>query len=121
LINQAVCGEISTTHAVVRYVSSGFRFRQPSYFRPRGADRSAVTIGIVNPNPEAKSFELNVAGAELATEGKSWVIAGDDPALFNEAGQERLKIVEQTFRRDGRIQVPPLSVTVVRLQTANNP
>jgi len=84
-------------------------------------DRKALTIGIVNPNPEAKAFELEVAGAELAAEGKSWVIAGDDPALRNEAGNERLKIAEQTFRRDGRIQVPPLSVTVVRLQAANNP
>jgi len=58
---------------------------------------------------------LNVAGTDLADEGPGWLIAGDDPAAFNEASRERLKIVDQRFRRDGRVTVPPLSITVARL------
>jgi alpha-N-arabinofuranosidase len=78
-------------------------------------DRSAITIGIVNPNTDAKTIQLNVAGVELADAGPSWVIAGDDPAATNRADQQPLKIVERPFRRESRVHLPPLSITVVRL------
>jgi alpha-L-arabinofuranosidase len=78
-------------------------------------DRSAVTVAVVNPNTEAKTVQWNVTGVKLAEKGVCWVIAGDDPAATNRAGQQELKIVEQPFQQASRIEVQPLSITVVRL------
>ncbi len=78
-------------------------------------ERDAVTIGVVNPNREARTLTLEIDGVRLAGEGDGWVIAGDDPRLYNEAGETRLEIVDRTIPVDGSLDVPPLSIVVVRL------
>ena len=78
------------------------------------ADRKAVTLGVVNPNRQPKAVELKLDGIELNAKGTGWVIAGDDPKLHNDANNERIKIVEVPVQWESRMNVAPLSVTVVR-------
>ncbi len=50
------------------------------------ADRRALTIAVVNPTRTALELPIEVAGVDLATTGRSWEIAGDDPEAYNEPG-----------------------------------
>ena len=77
-------------------------------------DRKAVTIGVVNPNTEAKALELKLDGIKLDAKGTGWVIGGDDPKLHNDADNERIKIIEVPVEWEGRMKVGPLSITLVR-------
>ncbi len=77
-------------------------------------DRKALTLGLVNPNRTPKTVELKLAGATPDSAGTSWTIAGDNPALHNAAGDAKVKIVEQPVQWTDRVQVPALSVTVLR-------
>ncbi len=78
------------------------------------ADRKALTIAVVNPNREPKTLELKLDGAALASQGTSWTISGNDPALHNDPGVERLKIVERPIQWTDRPDVPGLGVIVMR-------
>ncbi len=77
-------------------------------------NRKAVTIAVVNPNRESQALELKLDGIALNDRGKGWLIAGDNPALHNDPGQERVKVIEVPVRWDDPLKVPPLSVTLVR-------
>ncbi len=77
-------------------------------------NRKAVTISVVNPNREAKTMVLRLEGVTPGAQGKRWSVAGDDPSLHNEAGNERVKIVESSVSWSDRLEAPPLSITVVR-------
>ena len=77
-------------------------------------DRKAVTIGVVNPNREARAIELKLDGIKPAVRGTGWVIRGDDPKLYNDANNERIKIIEVPVQWDDRMEVAPFSVTLVR-------
>ncbi|MBP7053615.1 MAG: alpha-N-arabinofuranosidase [Phycisphaerae bacterium] len=78
------------------------------------ADRKAVTIGVVNPNTEAKAIELKLEGITLDAKGTGWRIQGDDPKLHNDAENERLQIIEVPVQWDSPMKVAPLSITLVR-------
>lgn len=78
-------------------------------------DRSAITVAIVNPNAEPKTIEMNFAGAQVADQAAGWVIAGDDPAATNRAGQPEVKIVEKPHSETGQVECPPLSIQVIRM------
>ena len=62
-------------------------------------------------------MELKLDGIKLDAKGTGWVIAGDDPAVHNDPGNERLKIIEVPVRWDDRLEVAPLSITLVRFPT----
>jgi len=78
------------------------------------ADRKAVTIGVVNPNREAKAVTLKLEGVALDAKGTGWIIAGDDPALHNDPDHERIQIIEVPVQWDEPMKVAPLSITLVR-------
>ncbi len=78
-------------------------------------DRSAITVAIVNPNADAKTIELDLAGAQVADQGTLWVIAGEDPAATNHADRQEVKIVETPFAGTSQIECPPLSIQVIRM------
>jgi alpha-N-arabinofuranosidase len=78
------------------------------------ADRKALTIAVVNPNREPKTLELKLDGAALASQGTSWTISGNDPALHNDPGVERLKVVERPIQWTDHPDVPALGVIVMR-------
>jgi alpha-N-arabinofuranosidase len=78
------------------------------------ADRQAITIGIVNPNRAPKGVELKLDGIRPQAKGTGWIIAGDDPAVHNDVDHERIKIIEVSVQWENRLNVAPLSVTLVR-------
>jgi alpha-L-arabinofuranosidase len=78
------------------------------------ADRKALTIGVVNPNRQSRAVQLKLDGIRLDPKGTGWVIAGDDPATHNDADNERIRIIEVPVRWDDRLEVAPLSITLVR-------
>jgi alpha-N-arabinofuranosidase len=80
-------------------------------------DRQALTLAVVNPSPETRAIDLELDGFRLEDRGTGWVIAGEDPSMHNEAGNERVKIIEVPVRWDDRMEVAPLSVTLVRFPT----
>jgi alpha-N-arabinofuranosidase len=86
------------------------------------ADRTALTIGVINPHERPIEIRLAVKGATLAGQGSLWVIAGDDPMLYNEPGQPPRVTIEKTPARVGDVlTVPPLSVSLYKLAAEAKP
>ena len=80
------------------------------------ADRTALTVGVVNPHRSAKTITLTLKGPKLAAQGTVWLISGDDPLAYNEPGKPpRVDIVENPVKVDGKLTVPPLSVSLYRV------
>jgi alpha-N-arabinofuranosidase len=90
------------------------------------ADRRTLTVAAINPHAEAQEVELNVAGAALNGEARLFIIAGNDPMLYNEPGTpeapdagERIRIREVAltdFR--GPLSLAPHSITLYRFEAA---
>jgi len=51
------------------------------------ADRTALTIGVVNPTEQAWALPLRIEGADLEGSGQVWVIANSDPMAYNHPGK----------------------------------
>ena len=82
-------------------------------------DRTALTVGIVNPTTEAFTVPLTVEGATLTGQGRRWTLTGDDPMAYNEPGKApNVTIVETAVEglRD-HLDAPPLSVVLYELGT----
>ena len=80
-------------------------------------DGERLTIGFVNPTQEVATIRLQVTGVSLASGGKYWEIASDDPMAFNEPGDEpRVTIQERAI--DGvadKLEVAPTSIVLYSL------
>lgn len=81
------------------------------------ADRSALTIAVVNASEEAQVLDLRIEGARVSGRGRAWVIAGDDPMLYNDPGQPpRVAIEERAIERAHRgLTLDPISVSIFEL------
>jgi alpha-N-arabinofuranosidase len=83
-------------------------------------DRTALTVAVVNPTPEAREITLEVGGAEPTGQGMRFVLTGSDRWAHNAPGRPRGVDVQRTSLTAGadRLEVPPLSVTlqVVRVR-----
>lgn len=80
------------------------------------ADKSALTVAVVNPSGQAASIELALKGAQLTGQGMSWVIAGPDRLAHNDPGKPReVDIRQEPYRGNGELRVPPLGVAVFEL------
>jgi alpha-N-arabinofuranosidase len=81
------------------------------------ADRSALTVAVVNPEDKPHSLELALRGAQLAGEGMSWVITGPDRFAHNDPGKPRVvDIRQEPHRTGGELRVAPLSVSLFELR-----
>jgi alpha-N-arabinofuranosidase len=78
------------------------------------ADRTALTVAVVNPTDEARTLKLDVQGAEPTGPGMRFVLTGADRWAHNEPGRPRGVDVTRTSLTEGadRVVVPPLSVTL---------
>jgi len=82
------------------------------------ADKSALTVAVVNPSDQPASIELALKGAQLAGHGMTWVIAGPDRFAHNDPGKPRVvDIRQEPYRGTGELRVLPLSVTLFELAT----
>ena len=77
-------------------------------------EQNAITIGVVNPTPEALAIPLEVRNAALRDEGSRWTITGANDMAYNEPGKEPGVVIaeEQVDRSSGKLEVPPISVCV---------
>ncbi|HEY3394453.1 MAG TPA: alpha-L-arabinofuranosidase C-terminal domain-containing protein [Lacipirellulaceae bacterium] len=79
-------------------------------------DGRAITIGIVNPQAEPQTVELQIDGVDLAETATVWRIAGDDPESHNTAAEQPIAIAEERdVEFDGEVTVPPYSVNLYRV------
>ncbi len=79
------------------------------------ADRTALTVGIVNPTAQSATLSIALSGATMSSEGKAWTIAGDDPMAYNEPGKPpKVAIVASTPTTPQKLPVTPLSVSLYR-------
>jgi alpha-N-arabinofuranosidase len=80
-------------------------------------DRTALTLAVVNATTEPQTLDLTVLGAELTGEGTAWVIAGDDPMLYNQPGLPPPVYIHERALGDLGDSLPldPISVTVFEL------
>ena len=82
------------------------------------ADRTALTIGLVNPTASAQRLDLALRGARLTGRGARWWISGPDRMSHNDPGRPRqVDIRRESFLEAGPLlEAPPLSVTVWELE-----
>jgi alpha-N-arabinofuranosidase len=77
-------------------------------------DRTALTVGVVNPTDEARELHLVINGAEPTGPGMRFVLTGGDKWAHNAPGQPRGVDVTRESLTTGadRIEIAPLSVTL---------
>jgi len=83
------------------------------------SDRTALIVAVVNPTRDAIRFPIKIEGAQLTGRGIRWVITGPDEMAYNEpGGRTDVEIAESEVRRlRAYLKVPPMSVTLYRLDT----
>jgi alpha-N-arabinofuranosidase len=81
------------------------------------ADRTALTISVVNPTFETQRLAFRVEGARLASDGTSWVLTAADDMAYNEPG--KAPAVRFTERRvtglQEALELAPTSATIFRI------
>jgi alpha-L-arabinofuranosidase len=78
------------------------------------ADRSALTVAVVNPTGEQRRLRLELAGAVPTGAALRFVLSGSDRWARNGPGRSRGVDVERTSLTHGgdRLDAPPLSVVL---------
>jgi alpha-N-arabinofuranosidase len=78
------------------------------------ADRSALTVAVVNPTAEPRRLGLEIAGATVAGRARRFVLTGADRMSFNAPGRPRgVTVAETSLGRGGEVlDAPPLSVVL---------
>jgi alpha-N-arabinofuranosidase len=78
------------------------------------ADRSALTVAVVNPTAEARTLRLDLAGAAVTGAARRLVLTGPGPMAHNAPGRPRQVDVTETAVRDGGavLESPPWSVVL---------
>jgi alpha-N-arabinofuranosidase len=82
------------------------------------ADRTALTVAVVNPTAEAHALQLDVAGAKLAGRARRLVLTGNGPLAHNAPGRPRQVTVDEAVLTGGPLEVPALSATLFVLDAA---
>jgi alpha-L-arabinofuranosidase len=80
-------------------------------------DKKALTISIINPTYETQRLAFSVVGADLAPQGKAWVLTAADDMAYNDPGKPPVvAFTEQKMSglRDA-IEVAPASATIVEV------
>ena len=78
------------------------------------ADRSALTVAVVNPTAEARRVRLDLAGAAVAGRARRFVLTGADRLSHNAPGRPRgVTVAETSLSQGGEVlDAPPLSVVL---------
>jgi alpha-N-arabinofuranosidase len=83
------------------------------------ADRSALTVAVVNPTGEARRVALDLSGVRVRGAARRFVLTGADRRSHNAPGRPRGVTVEETSLPGGgdSLEVPRLSVVLHVLPT----
>ena len=78
------------------------------------ADRSALTVAVVNPTAEARRVALDLSGAQVTGVARRFVLTGPDRWSHNAPGRPRGVTVAGTSLSGGgsTLEAPPLSVVL---------
>jgi alpha-N-arabinofuranosidase len=78
------------------------------------ADRSALTVAVVNPTTEPRRLRLDLAGAAVTGRARRFVLTGSDRWSHNAPGCPRGVTVGETSLSEGggTLDAPPLSVVL---------
>lgn len=78
------------------------------------ADRTSLTVAIVNPTAESQRVKLDLQGATVSGRGRRFVLTGADRLSHNAPGRPRGVTVTETSLSQGgdALDVPPLSVVL---------
>jgi alpha-N-arabinofuranosidase len=81
-------------------------------------DKTALTIGVVNPKSQPVQFKLNFLSSKPVGSAETWTIVGNDPLAFNEPGEPRRVDIQQATPADlpGAVSVQPYSITLWRVR-----
>jgi alpha-L-arabinofuranosidase len=80
------------------------------------ADKTAITVSVVNPTGQEQSIDLALTGAQLAGGGMAWTIAAPDKLAHNDPGKPRaVDIRQEPYLGTGQIKVPALGVALFEL------
>jgi len=77
-------------------------------------DRKMLTISVINPTWETQRLSFRLSGAQLAAQGRSWVLTGPDDMAYNDPGKEPpVRFVEKAVSgiRDA-LEVGPVTATI---------
>jgi alpha-N-arabinofuranosidase len=103
------------------------------------ADRKALTIAIVNPTMHQYELDTHLKGTNFPGTRHKWVIAGSDPMAYNEPGKAAKVVIEETAGLTSplpiyvnsdkpeataqvlHVRVPPLSISLYKLLSAESP
>ncbi len=80
-------------------------------------DKTAITVGLVNPTREARTISVDVKGSNLSGPGRKWTITGPARWAHNAPGKPRQVDIEQTsfISSLNTLEIAPLSVTLYSL------
>jgi alpha-N-arabinofuranosidase len=83
------------------------------------ADKKALTVAVVNPTWDTYKLDIDLKNAGLKGPAATWVIAGDNPLLYNTPGQEEKVAIEEAGPTDlsKSVSLEPLSITLFRAAT----
>ncbi len=78
------------------------------------ADRSTLTVAVVNPTAEPRRLRLDLAGAAVSGRARRFVLTGSDRWSHNAPGRPRGVTVAETSLSEGgeTLESPPLSVVL---------
>lgn len=81
-------------------------------------DRKTLTIAIVNPSFLTMNMPIDVRGVKFSGKCKRWIIAGEDPMLYNEPGEKPNIIIheEEIQKFKNQVVVLPLSINLINLE-----
>nr|UZM28263.1 alpha-L-arabinofuranosidase [uncultured bacterium] len=78
------------------------------------SDGKALTIGVVNPNPEPVAVQLNIRGASTKESPEQWLVAGDDPTSYNDVGETRIDVIHETLKLGDEWLVPAYCFAILK-------
>jgi alpha-N-arabinofuranosidase len=76
-------------------------------------DEKTLTVGVVNPNKDSVAVKLSATGLKLGTQGRQWVVTGDDPKAINDAGKPNLAARESETAVEGVWEVPGYAFAIL--------
>jgi len=81
------------------------------------ADKTALTVSVVNPKSEPADLKFNFASMKPAGRAETWTISGTDPLAYNQPGEPRRVDIKSAAAADlgGTVSVSPYSITLWRL------
>ncbi|MBN2376539.1 MAG: hypothetical protein JXD22_09065 [Sedimentisphaerales bacterium] len=80
-------------------------------------DKRSLTVAVVNPTWNTCKLTFDLEGIRSSDKAKTWVIAGDNPFLYNTPGQEEkvsIKAAESTDLSK-EVTLKPLSITMYKV------